>query len=75
MNPRFEAFLKVNADRIWRSKPERNAAFMAFIADMRRKYIEKNNLNKRCVGEVYITDQDDFTQFILNTVNNDNHRR
>lgn len=70
MNPRFEAFLKVNAGRIWRSKPERNAAFMAFIADMRRKYIEKNNLNGRCVGEIYITDQDDFTRFILDSVKN-----
>ena len=73
MNPRFEAFLKVNAGRIWRSKPERNAAFMAFIADMRRKYFEENNLDNRCVGGAYIADHDDFTRFILSEVNCDRH--
>lgn len=75
MNPRFEAFMQVNAYNMWRRNSERNAAFIAFISYMKSQYVKEKKLDINHVGGAYISDHKDFTQFILNTVKNDNHRR
>ncbi|MFQ6245277.1 hypothetical protein ACLMPP_12470 [Yersinia enterocolitica] len=69
MNPRFDAFLRINTNNACRSHSERNAAYMAFIADMKCKYVKHNNLDENPIGGDYISDHDNFTQFILSEVN------
>ncbi|CAI1038385.1 hypothetical protein [Serratia fonticola] len=64
MNPRFEAFMLVNAFNVWRSNCERNAAFMAFISNIKRTYAAARNLDESQPGGAYISDHNDFTQFI-----------
>ncbi|MGT3282401.1 hypothetical protein [Yersinia enterocolitica] len=71
MNPRFDAFLRINTNNVWRSHSERNAAYMAFIANMKCKYVKHNNLDENTIGGAYIADHDEFTRFILSEVNND----
>ncbi|PEH52576.1 hypothetical protein CRM81_03960 [Yersinia kristensenii] len=69
MNPRFDAFLRINTNNVWRSHSERNAAYMTFIANMKCKYVKHNNLDENTIGGAYISDHDDFTRFILSEVN------
>ncbi|MFQ6245904.1 hypothetical protein ACLMPP_15725 [Yersinia enterocolitica] len=69
MNPRFEVFLRINTNNIWRSHSERNAAYIAFITDMKCKYVKHNNLDENQIGGTYISDHDDFTRLILSEVN------
>ncbi|MBW5853168.1 hypothetical protein ACVSUJ_23445 [Yersinia enterocolitica] len=69
MNPRFNAFLRINANNVWRTHSERNAAYMSFIADMKCKYVKHNNLDENQIGGAYISDHDNFTRFILSEVN------
>lgn len=66
-NPRFDAFLKLNETKTWKSNTSRNYEYIGFISDMVEKYAKSK-------GQVYnilnfrVQDHDDFTRFILNYV-------
>lgn len=65
MNQRFLAFLAANAGIEWKSKSSRNARFICFIIEMKVLYL--GNVDE------HITEQDDFTAFIWQQVNQDIH--
>lgn len=48
-----------------------NWGFMSFIANMKAKYVEFNNLRKDSQGHSSIDDHDRFTNFIILEVSND----
>lgn len=66
-NPRFDAFLIANAGVNWSSNRARNAAFMTFISDMKRRF---TGAMHEYDAQAHILDQNAFTRFIQQHVSN-----
>ena len=62
--PRYEAYKSTTENPT-------NWGFMSFIANMKAKYVEFNNLRKDNQGYSSIDDHDRFTNFIILEVSND----